>query len=209
MLNEAIQITTSGQPGGGENQLSPQQQQETMNYKTVLTKIIHGKENRDNIVGMLNSYKQPELAVPEVSQMVMAQADQIMGKRAPNEFKLGLSCFVISDLIQLGNAAKIWPAVSEEEAKNIYQDTIQDAIHKGLKDKTIDPVELQQSAEPLMTPQQQEIGAAHAIKGGVPPQVDPRAVLNMQNQKRIDAAREQGKAQAQQPQQQAVPTGGK
>lgn len=193
MIKTAIDIAQQGVPNQQQQgkELPPKVQREVENYRAVLTKIMHGKENRDNVLGLLRSYQQPELAVPEVANVIMDQADTIMGTKAPNEYKLGLSGYVIGDLIELGNAAKIWPKVDENEAKNIYQDTVQDYIHKGLKDKTIDPIELQASTEPLMTPQQKEIGAAHAINNGVPPEVDPRAAINFDQQKKIEQVKQQ------------------
>ena len=186
---------------GGGDKLTPKQQKEVAVYKTVVTKVMHGKENRDNVLNLLRSYKDPELAVPEVAKLVVQHADSLMKTKAPNEYKLGLSGYIISDLIEIGTAAKIWPPVDPDEAKAIYVDTVQDHIHQGLKDGTIDPIELQKQTEPMMNEQQKQYGMAMGQANGVNPVVDPRATTRVL----LDTQKKQMEKQQQQQQQ---PQGG-
>ncbi len=184
---QTMQQQTTG--AGNGKQLPDSVKYDAINYKTLLTKIMHSKENRANVIQALSSYSDPNLAVPAVAMMITDQADKIAGQPVPNDIKMGLSPYLVTDLIALGQASKLWGAPTEEDAKAIYQDTVQDYIQRGLADGTIDPIELQAQAEPLMPA---DVRKEAIEKGGVPTQPDPRAQVAMMKQQ----AQKQGAAQA-------------
>ena len=163
-------------------------------YKTLLTKIMHGKENRDNVVQLLASYGQPELAVPNAAIMLTDQAEQVTKQKVPDELKLGLSAYLVGDLIEIGVAAKLWDKPPEEEAQNIYKDTVQDYIQRGLKNKTIDVTQLQKETEPLMSEEQKQLGLQAAQQTGVPEQLNPHGAIAQMKLDAQQEGREQGSA---------------
>ena len=187
MIQEAI--NTGNQMGGlpaedGQPELTPKAKKDATNYQTLLNTIMHGKENRDNVVQLLASYKDPALSIPNAAMMITEQADK-MGGGVPDEIKLGLSNYLVTDLAELGAAAKIWPKLSEEEMQYVYQDSVQDYISKGLKDKTIDPMTLQKESEPLMTDQQREFGEQYGQKQGIPSRPSVHGAIS---QMKLDSA---------------------
>ena len=108
------------------------------------------------------------MAALKINEQASALMEQ-KGLRMTDDIKLACSIFLVSDLAEVGNAGAEWEdPVDEEEIKLIYQDTLQDYIHQGLKNGTIDPVELQQSTEPLLSKQQQQLGSQAAERSGVP-----------------------------------------
>lgn len=156
---------------GEQDKMSPELKAELQNYKTLLTKLIHSKEKRDSTLDMLKAGP-AMISVPNAALTLNRQAEEIMnqnGIQVSINTKLAGSVYLVSDLIELGNVAAEWDTqVGEQEAKEIYQDTLQDYIDKGLKDKTIDPLDLQQRAEPLMNEQQRALGTQFAKQQGIP-----------------------------------------
>ena len=87
--------------------------------------------------------------------------------------------FLIGDLIEIGNAAGFFQLETEEQIAPILQDTMQRYIEDGLKKGTIDPIELQQKTEGLMTPEQQGMGMKAAGATGLP--MEPNQNTAMQS----------------------------
>ncbi len=190
---EAIDATAQGK------ELPPKFKKQMNGYKTVLSKMMHSKEMRGQTLDMLKSGP-PEISVPNTALAINAKAEEIMqskGIQITSQVKLAGSIFLVSDLVEVGNSGAGWDdPVDDEEAKLIYQDTLQDYIQKGLKDGSIDPIELQQGAEPLLNDAQKAEGAAMAEQGGVPMEVTQQQVLGNQQ----SVIKNQGQAKAQQPQ---------
>ena len=105
-------------------------------YQTVLSNLMHGKENRSNVIDLLSGYSDPELAVPATALVLSDQSKKMIDQKIPDELIIGTSAFLVEDLFMLGVAAGLWENPGEEEIKNIYQDTVQDYIQRGLHDKT-------------------------------------------------------------------------
>ena len=166
--------------------------------KTMLIEIMHSRENRDNVISLLASFSVPEMAVPEAANMIMNQVSQSASSPVPNEIKLGLSQFLVSDLIELGVAAKLWEMPTEEETNYIYQDTVQDAITAGLADKSIDVVELQKESEPLLSDKDRADGLAYGQKTGMPAELSPYGAIAQieADATAKGAAQQQGRGQA-------------
>jgi hypothetical protein len=194
-INISGEVSGTNVPEVVKQEIPPGAKADAINYKTVLTKIIHGKENRDNVVNLLKSYNDPNLAVPAAALMIVKQADQVVGKPAPDDIKLGTSAFLVSDLIEIGKAAKLWPDVTEEEERYIYQDTVQDYVSLGISKGTIDPIKLQKDVDPLLTPQQREIGTQVAQQQGIPEEPNPLGIAAQQKQSALQQAKKNSAVQ--------------
>lgn len=149
-------------------------------YKTVLSKLMHSKEMRSQTMDMLKAGP-PEVAVPQAALQINSNAERLMqqkGLRLTSEVKLAGATFLVGDLIELGNAGRIWEnPVDEEESKMIFQDTLQDYIQTGLEDGSIDPIQLQQDTEPLLNDQQRQVGSQIAQQEGVPMEVNQNQMM--------------------------------
>jgi hypothetical protein len=164
-------------------ELSPRLKKEMSGYKTLLTKLIHAPEKQESTMEMLKAGP-AAMSVPNAAITLNKQAEEIMkgkGIKISQNTKLAGSVFLVSDLIELGNAGAGWEVpVAEDEAKQIYQDTLQDYIETGVRDKTIDPMELQQSAEPFMNEQQRAVGSQVAQQQGIPMEPNQQQILGNQ-----------------------------
>jgi hypothetical protein len=76
--------------------------------------------------------------------------------------------YLVSDLIEVGNAGGYFKVDQEEQVRDITQATFQNYIERGLKDGSIDPIELQSSVEPLLNEQQKTMGSQFGGEHKVP-----------------------------------------
>jgi hypothetical protein len=156
-------------------------QQDTA-YANVLLKMVHSKKTRGKIKDMLGS-THPSISVPKAALAINDMAEKRTrekGKPPSLETLLYANTLLINDLIEVGNLAEVWeqPVESEEEVGGILQKAMQQYIEKGLKDGTIDPVELQAKTEPLMDEEHRAAANQWGQKAGVP--TEPGEVAAME-----------------------------
>ena len=155
--------------------------------------LIHSEETRESVMEALAAQDNPVDAVSATANMIMARVDAGAQKRKmeiPNEAKVAAAQYLVVDLINLGNVSESFEyPLPEEEAINVFRKTVQDYIGKGLRDKTIDPVQLQLDIESLMTDEQkqgaQEIG--QQAGANLPPGPTPQMAVDRQVQGKVDA----------------------
>lgn len=181
-----------------QGKIPPRLEKEIKAYKTVLNKLMHGKQTRNGTMEMLKSAP-PEISVSQATLKITDQAAEVLeskGIKINDQVRLYGALHVMSDLVEIGNAAAGWDdPVDQQEAQLILKDTLQDYIHRGLADGTIDPIELQQKVEPMLSEEQRKIGLQHAQSSGVPVEVTQQQVLG--NQRGVLSQRQQPQPQQQ------------
>lgn len=158
---------------------NPQLEQEINGYITALSRLLHSKETSGSIMEMLKAGP-PEQTIPRAAlavNMQMEQATTKRGKPPSLDILLNAGAFLVNDLVEIGNAAGIFKIETEEQVAPIVQTTFQMYIEKGLKDGTIDPVELQQRVEPLMGEEHKALGMEAASRTGIPPEADQSTAM--------------------------------
>lgn len=168
----------------------PKLEKESQAYITGLMKILHSKETSPKIMEILKSAP-PEQAVPQVALMVnqqMEDAARAKGKPPSLEVLLGAGIYLTQDLLEMGNAAGIFQIEGEEAAGEIIKSTLQTYIEKGLKDKTIDPVELQEKVQPLLDEAGMGQGMEAASANGIPEKPDQMTAMEQYASKREQKA---------------------
>jgi hypothetical protein len=114
----------------------------------------------------------PEMTVPAVTNMIMGRFEDIMRPKNGNmslDMKLAVGVNTFSEIQDLASRMGILPKeVSEDQQQAMLKSAMQQYIQKGLKDKSIDPVELQMAVEPLLTPEEQLIGRGVGEQTGTP-----------------------------------------
>ena len=171
-------------------EVSPETQREIEVMKTATIKLMHDKTTQKSIIDMLSSGDIAQ-SVPATALQVNSMLEQSMTPKP--DVVLANSVGLVSDLLELAAAAGIADMPPEEEIVGIYQDTLQKYIQKGLKDGSIDPVELQQSVEPLMDEEQMQAGRGAMTQAGLP----EAATSGMATDRLVNQAvkKEQGKAE--------------
>ncbi len=158
-------------------EITPQEQKEVEAYTAGLAKLLHSKETRKDIHQMLKSAP-PEKSVPytalEVNKMMESKARQ-SGKDPSLTVLLNACIYLVSDLVEIGNAGGFFEVTDEKQFQGLLKDTMQEYIVQGVKAGTLDPVEVQAAAEQYMSPEDREMAMSAGEGAGV-----PRTAGNMQ-----------------------------
>jgi len=153
--------------------MDPKLEKEMQAYVMGLSKLLHSKQTQPQVVSMLKSTEDPAKSIPQIALMINDQMESAVkgkGKKPSLDVLMGAAQFLVGDLIEMGNAIGIFQIETEEQIAPILQGTMQTYIERGLKDGSIDPVELQQKVEPLM-PEQDRMKALEIAKAeGIPEQ---------------------------------------
>ena len=115
----------------------------------------------------------------------MESAVKSKGQKPSLGVLLAANVRMIGELMEIGKSGGFFQ-VQEEQVGPILQDTMQRYITKGLKDKSIDPIELQQAVEPMMEESQKQQGLEMANQMGVPQEPGMDAALESYAGKRVD-----------------------
>lgn len=153
-----------------DNEADPKLKQKVDSYVSILMNELHGPETRDDVVDILKSSKDPFMTVPQaaltINDMAKLKIEQAGGRVDINTQFLA-SQYLVSDLMEIGNSFGVFKT-SEKDFPDLYQDSLQMYIERGLKDGSIDPIELQLEGEKFMT-QNQKIGGHYlAQEEGMP-----------------------------------------
>ena len=197
---EEPQRTPKDQPVNPEDQ---KKQDKIDSYVVALMNELHGSETRDDVLEILKNGKDPYIGIPEAA---MAVNDAAVAKFEQNGVKVDLntqfnaSQFLINDLMEIGSKFGFFE-VTQDDFAPLLEDSLQTYVERGLKDGTIDPVELQLTAEKFTTENQRIAGLYHGQENGVPPAPQQQQIIYQIQQ---NAARE---ATAEEKRKQAVAAG--
>ena len=197
---EEPQRTPKDQPVNPEDQ---KKRDKIDSYVVALMYELHGSETRDDVLDILKNGKDPYIGIPEAA---MAVNDAAVAKFEQNGVKVDLntqfnaSQFLINDLMEIGSKFGFFE-VTQDDFAPLLEDSLQTYVERGLKDGTIDPVELQLTAEKFTTENQRIAGLYHGQENGVPPAPQQQQIIYQIQQ---NAARE---ATAEEKRKQAVAAG--
>jgi hypothetical protein len=206
--------TQAGDPEQ-KGKIPPGLQRQIDDITAMAMHMIHSDDTKQSVLNMLKSHEEPEAAIPPTANYIMNRIEASANKRRTkigNDIKLAAAQYIVTDLAILGKKAGIWESdiESEEELGNVLKDTMQTYIRKGLKDKTIDPIQLQQEAEGLLSPEQRESGISMGQEFGVPPEPTTGMAVRSYADKAVQGERSKNaelQAKLQQMQQSQQPQG--
>lgn len=157
-----------------EYELSEEAQAELDAFTDNASIVIHGEQSRDKILSLLQQGDKIE-AVANATLLIFKQMEasaQKGGKQFNEITMLYGAAFIVSELVEIGDAAGIFQ-FSEEEMQAAMQKAMQQYIHEGLRNGRIDPIGLQKELEPLMAEvapnefnQAQQIAKQQGFYGG-------------------------------------------
>jgi hypothetical protein len=151
---------------------------EAKGYETVLMELMHGKKTRDQVIKMLKAAPDPFVTVPQAAMTINDMGVDMMkrgGAPVSVGAQLAASHFILDDLLQLGQACQAFEW-NEEDLPALVEDAYQMYIERGLKDRSIDPIQLQVEAQKAMT-EEQMAGGLVLGHGKTPQQPDRRAMI--------------------------------
>lgn len=197
---EEPQRTPTDQPVNPEDK---KKQDKIDSYVVALMNELHGSETRDDVLDILKNGKDPYIGIPEAA---MAVNDAAVAKFEQNGVKVDLntqlnaSQYLVNDLMEIGSKFGFFE-VTQDDFAPLLEDSLQTYVERGLKDGTIDPVELQLTAEKFTSENQRIAGLYHGQENGVPPAPQQQQIIHQIQQ---NAARE---ATAEEKKKQAVAAG--
>lgn len=176
----------------------PQAQQITKKaegYKTMLMTLLHSKETREDVLDILRGSNDPYITVPQAAMAVNDMGVVNMergGVKVEPAVQLASSQYLLEDLVQLGQAIGQF---QEADMEALSEDTYQIYVERGVKDGSIDPIQLQLEAEQLMTDNQLAAGTAMGA-GQVPGRPSQQAMTEQYASKRVGAERQRATEKA-------------
>lgn len=148
-------------------------------YVTVLMNELHGPETRDEVLDILKSSDDPYITIPQAALAVndmAAMKVQQAGGRLDLNTQFQASQYLVSDLMEIGNAFGLFK-VDQKDFGDLLEDSLQGYIERGLEDGSIDPIELQLTAEGFMTQNQKVGGHYLAQEHGMPYEPQQQQVI--------------------------------
>jgi len=151
--------------------VSPEVERKVNAYISALSKLMHGKETKNHVYKMLQS-GEPMVTIPRSAIEINRQAEEAFkrGGATPDlDTLFAGSQFLILDLIEIGNAGGFFQLDPQDPnvLGPLVQSTVQPYVEEGLKNGTIDPVELQNKIEPMLTDEQRAQGGLMAQEQGM------------------------------------------
>ncbi len=173
-------------------------------YVVALMNELHGSETRDDVLDILKNGKDPYIGIPEAA---MAVNDAAVAKFEQNGVEVDLntqfnaSAYLVNDLMELGSKFGFFE-VTQDDFAPLLEDSLQTYIERGLKNGTIDPIELQLTAEKFTSENQRIAGLYYGQKNGVPPALQQQQIIHqLQQNAAREATEKERKKQLQQQQQ--------
>jgi hypothetical protein len=158
----------------GGKEVSREALEQMENMKSAITDMMYAPESKAQVQKML-SEGQPEVTIPGATLAIFGKFEDMMsGKNGPMplDYKLVGGVHAFTEVMELaGHMSIVSPDMGEDEMQPLMKETMQQYIQKGLKDGSIDPIELQQEVEPLLTQEESDIGMQAGGQFGVPSQL--------------------------------------
>ena len=193
---EEPQRTPTDQPVNPEDQ---KKRDKIDSYVVALMYELHGSETRDDVLDILKNGKDPYIGIPEAA---MAVNDAAVAKFEQNGVKVDLntqfnaSQYLVNDLMEIGSRFGFFE-VTQDDFAPLLEDSLQTYVERGLKDGTIDPIELQLTAEKFTSENQRIAGLYHGQENGVPPAPQQQQIIyQIQQNAAREATAEEKKKQA-------------
>lgn len=193
---------------GGE--VSKKEQREIDFYNTGLAKLLHSKETRNDVFEMLKSAP-PEQSIPHTAlQVNKLLEEKTRSKNKPPSLTVLINAclYLVSDLIEIGNAGGAFQIDSEDQVQSILKDTIEMYIKDGVKKGTVDPVEVQAAAEQYMPEEDRMMALEAGQQAGIPVEAGQQAAMESyamnRERKAISKTEQKFKNQQQQQMQQGA-----
>ena len=151
----------------------PEQREQLEMINGMMTDMIYNPKTKEAVQGMLTDVP-PEQGIPRAVNMIMTQFENFTRQQSgelPLEMKFASGMNAFGEITEMAQAmGKLPKDMTEEQTEPLLKATMEQYVMKGLKDKTIDPIELQLKVEPLLTPEEQLMGRQMGDQYGVPGQ---------------------------------------
>ena len=157
--------------------LPPEKKRQLDMVNSTLTDMLYHPEGKEAIQNMLQE-SPPEQAIPTAVNTIFTKFEDMAKQKkgpVPLDIKLASGVHLFSEVMELAEAAGVIAEdIPEEAMQSLLRDSMQMYIQRGLKDKSIDPIELQQQVEPMLSGEEKEIGMHFAASMGTEEKLTPQ-----------------------------------
>jgi len=153
----------------GEVELGPGQQAQLDAYMDNATLAVFSEKTQPGILQMLQADKNKVKAVATTAFNVHTQLESGLQQTGEKMTEITMclgAAHLVSELVVLAKAAKLYELTPEERLE-AFRHSVMKYFETGLKNGTIDPVELQKTIEHLMSREQKEYGLQQMEKSGI------------------------------------------
>ena len=180
----------------GQNvpEASPQQVEQIKTVGGALIGLAHDPKGSKQVHKILQSGK-PEIAVAQASMMVYQQFKTGSGGKMGLDVSIPGYLMLVDDLMDFGNQAGFFNVADEQSAATVLQNSFQLFIETGLKDKSINPIELQEAVEPMLSDKQREAGTQIGQEAGLPGEMSQQMATEQYANQRVAQAQPKGMLQ--------------
>ena len=152
-----------------EAELGPAQRAQLDAYEDNATIAVFSEESQPAILQALQKGEEPVKGLAETAFFVHKQLESSLSGQGEKMTEITMAlgaAHLVSELVVLAEAANLY-TLTPEQRLEAYRQAIMKYFEAGLKDGSIDPVELQKSMEPLMNKDQREFGMQHMEQSGI------------------------------------------
>jgi hypothetical protein len=162
-----------------EVEMGPAQEAQLEAYRDNATLAVFSEKTQPAILQILQSSQgNPTEALGRAAFMIHKRLESSMkdGEKM-TEITMALgAAHLVSELVVLAEAAGLY-SLEPEQRLEAFQQALKMYFEEGLNNGTIDPIELQKTMEPLMTPDQRKFGSQAMEQHGVSKTVPPKGLL--------------------------------
>lgn len=175
-------------------EMSPEQQQQLDAYTDNATMVVYSEGPQKEILHSLQSGKDPIDSVAKTAYTVHKQLENSLSAQGEKMTEITLAlgaAHLVSELITLADAAGLYD-IPPEDRLEVYRQSLMYYFQVGIKDGSIDPVELQQTLEPLMNQEQAQAGMQAAGQNGLSKTPPPSQMTRPAKQQQAPQQRQGG-----------------
>ena len=174
-------------------EIGPAQQMQIDAYSDNATIVVFSEQSQPAVLQSLQSGKNPIDSVAITANLIHRRLQDSLEKNGEKMTEITMclgAAHLVAELIVLADAAKLF-TLENEDRLEAYRHTLMRYFEAGLKDGSIDPVELQKTIEPLMTDEQRAYGEEQMVKNGIM-KTPPASSAMFRNRQQADRQPRQG-----------------
>ena len=150
---------------------TPEQKEKLDLSANMLTDMLYNPKTKNEVIKMIKDAP-PEQSIPYTVNAVYERFEGMTNDKIgeiPLNMKLATGVHLFSEVMEMAeNMGLIPEEIPEQTIQSLLKDTIKIYIEKGLKDGTVDPIDLQNRVEPLLSDKEKKIGLDVGSKSGIP-----------------------------------------
>jgi len=171
-------------------EIGPAQQMQIDAYSDNATLVVFSEQSQPAILQSLQAGENPIDSVAKTANLIHKRLQSSLEKEGEKMTEITMclgAAHLVAELIVLAEAAKLF-TLENKDRLEAYRHTLMQYFAAGLKDGSIDPVELQKTIEPLMSDEQRAFGEQQMNQSGIMKTAPPSGGMNSMPQQQPQQA---------------------